>query len=422
MSDNRFSSSGGIPQFDANEQHGAGGDAHAHDPQLKIGELLIRSNLVSQENLEDSMKLANKMRMPLGRVLAMHGYLSEDMMNVVVEVQSRMRDGLMPMEAGLKVISLVHLQGLPLESALAKVSAIPSVGGRSNRLGEILRSAGIATPAQIEAGIAQGIDAGLPLGRVLVSKGVMGAPILNAALTAQRLIRDGRISRDQAMHALRGSRLRNIPLQEVLRDNKIDVPDPPIDAGELLLHAGLISDMEISTVREVELMEDKDFDEVLQQMGLIPDEALFATNELVNMVKEGGLYSEQAIIILRKLKDVDWDINQIDDILDTSEEIAEDTIELTELIKASALLDEEDLSKVVAGALAKRQPLSKALVEGGFISQKTLEGAMVCQSFLDRRAIDIEQVRIALSYCHENDSSIAETLKMFEWIPPAVSQ
>jgi hypothetical protein len=69
---------------------------------VQLGELLIRTGLIQPEQFEAAYKLSFKMRLPIGRVLTMHGHVSEDHLRTALELQARMRDGLIPLSVTIR--------------------------------------------------------------------------------------------------------------------------------------------------------------------------------------------------------------------------------------------------------------------------------------------------------------------------------
>src|SRR5262249_23623862 len=133
---------------------------------IQLGELLIRGGLLEPEQFEAAYRLSFKMRLPIGRVLTMHGHVTEDQLRAAVEIQSRMRDGLIPMDHAIQALFLVSREGLSLDAALNRSGpvAAPKPVPTHNRLGELLIDAGIASPQLVEQGMISSTETGLPLG------------------------------------------------------------------------------------------------------------------------------------------------------------------------------------------------------------------------------------------------------------------
>ena len=231
---------------------------------IQIGDLLVRSGLMSSEKLDEANRLAFKMRLPIGRILTMHGHVTEAMLAKAIEIQARIKDKALPLDHGVNALKVSCRDDIEVDEALNRLmpKAKPTVVPTSNRLGEILMAAGYASPKQVEEAMIHAADTGLPLGMVLLSKGVLTRTGLNSALTAQRLIRQGVSERDKILFALKEARLRARSLTESLRNQAID-PSPieqEFGIGELLVLAGIVSESQLMSARESEVVDGKSLD------------------------------------------------------------------------------------------------------------------------------------------------------------------
>ncbi len=391
---------------------------------IKIGDLLVQSTMIDQETLDSCMALAVKMHVPLGRILAMEGHLAEELLGRALEVQELIIKEALSVNNGVTVLKLVKQQALTIEEALARVNALPTAAGvKASRLGDLLRESAAAQQKQIEVAIIDGINASLPLGQVLLNKGIITVDLLNSALTGLRILRDGIATRNQVLQALRAARLRKLPiLQPLLEMGAIEEdPYPYSDIGYLMYLSGLINERELISAREIEVTEDKSVEEALISCGFCSEKSVTALSELLNMLMEGALQEEQAIQLTKKLESVDWDIPKVLQALEEQEEYFEEELELAELLKVTGCIHPEDLEVATQKSLKKRQSLAASLLESGFMTQMTLDGANTLKSMVEQKILDLEQARTLLAYIHENDVDIASALKDFDWLPASMA-
>jgi len=99
---------------------------------LRIGDLLLRSGAVTIEALEDAVGLSAKMRMPLGRVLGMHGHLNEAGMQAALSLQEMIEQKKITLDSAVKALEMVAVQGLDFNTALRKMA--PGVEKSQGRL------------------------------------------------------------------------------------------------------------------------------------------------------------------------------------------------------------------------------------------------------------------------------------------------
>ncbi|MBX9950844.1 MAG: hypothetical protein K2Y39_16860 [Candidatus Obscuribacterales bacterium] len=391
---------------------------------IKIGDLLVQSTMIDEETLESCMGLAVKMHVPLGRILSMEGHLAEELLARALEVQDLIVKEVLSVNNGVMVLKLVKQQALTIEEAVARVNALPTAAGvKASRLGDLLRESAAAQQKQIEKAIIDGINASLPLGQVLLNRGIITIDLLNSALLGLRIIRDGVATRSQVLQALRAARLRKLPLlQPLLEMGAVqEDPYPCNDIGYLMYLSGLINERELISAREIEVTEDKTVEQALISCGFCSEKSVTALNELLNMLMEGALQEEQAIQLTKKLEHVDWDISQVLQALEEQEDYFEEELEVAELLKVTGCIHPEDLEVATQKSLKKRQSLAASLLESGFMTQMTLDGANTLKSLVEQKILDLEQARTLLAYIHENDVDIASAIKDFDWLPAAMS-
>ena len=277
-----------------------------HQIALQIGELAIRGGLITPQHLEDAVRLAEKMNISLGRVLEMNGFMSENAVNAALILRKRVDDQDMHLEAAIKALVYVTQKGVELETAIRQLNPAMRQPGQkiAHKLGELMAGAGIVSPQQLNQGLYNSVNTGLPLGMVLVEMDLVSPTVLEWCLTAQRLVRDRTLLQDQAMQALRAARLRGTTFQQSLIDHHFPATglQRPFGIGELLVLASVITETQLLAAREIELVDEKRLEQVLFECGMASEFMLSASQQLLSMVAEGVLFEDQAAIIVRKLR------------------------------------------------------------------------------------------------------------------------
>ena len=391
---------------------------------VQLGELLIRSGLVEPEQFDAAYRLSFKMRLPLGRVLAMHGHVAEENLRSAIELQSRVRDGLVPFDHAVQALGLVARDGVALDRALDRLGSSRQQTAKAvpthNRLGEILMESGLATKHQVQSGMVQSVETGLPLGMVLLSKGIVSRAAINSALAAQRLIRDGKIERDKALYALKMARMRSITLEQSLKENaEFDMSVMPgFGFGELFALAGVVSESQLLTARELEVVEEKSIDEVFVELGYASRPCVKAANHILNMIAQGVLFEDQAAQIIKSVQyassndELQRVLAQIDSDPDMFSE-EKQQVEITDILKKSGLISDKDLQIATALALANKVPLLKTLYDANLIDEAVTHYAQELKMYLDHDLLSLEQANIVIAYCLENQMTVEETLETF---------
>lgn len=84
---------------------------HAIEPNCRLGDLLVEAGVIDELALQDAMIMCESTGLPLGRILALSGLVSEEIVRLAKELQTALRQGLMDrpdaicelrIEAGIK--------------------------------------------------------------------------------------------------------------------------------------------------------------------------------------------------------------------------------------------------------------------------------------------------------------------------------
>jgi len=164
------------------------------------------------------------------------------------------------------------------------------------KLGELLLASELISQVQLNDALTTSQETGLPLGRVLVIKNVLSDELLSSALTAQILIRDGKVSKDHAVQGLKSAKRRRVSIEESLMEHGFYRPPvrQSVKLGELLVLGGLITETDVMGALEMGLLKEMPVGQVLVDMGLITQDSLTAALKLQNMVANGTLTPLQA--------------------------------------------------------------------------------------------------------------------------------
>jgi hypothetical protein len=396
--------------------------SEAADMAMKIGDLLLRSGLATVEQMEEAVKVADKMQLSLQRVMEMNAWLSNRAFNAAVTLSERIENHETTLDIALKALDLVSKQGIELDSAIRQLSrGLSKEDGKkhSNKLGELMRAAGLIQPPQLNKGLYHSLNTRLPLGLVLVDTDVVSRAMLDSALSAQTMIRDQTITYDQAVQALRAARLRRTTVEQSLHDHgfPISVGRREFGVGELLALASVITETQLLAAREVALDAGKPIEEVLAHWGMATPLMLKATEHLMSMIKQGILFEDQAATIVRKLRKArsSEEATQILNNFQLELQTEEEVVDLMQLLQVCRLVTEEDIAAATPISLEHRCSLIKVLIDGRLLDQKTVELANQCKHFIDTSSIELEQGIIALHYAIEHEISITEALDRFGW-------
>lgn len=396
---------------------------------IQLGELLIRGGLLEPDQFEAAYRLSFKMRLPIGRVLTMHGHVTEDQLRAALEIQARIRDGLLPFEHGVQSLLMVAHEGVALDTALNRSGPVATPAATApipvhNRLGELLTASGIASQPLVDQGMVTSAETGLPLGLVLLNKGVITRAALNSALSAQRLIREGRVEREAVLYALKMARLRSISLEQSLRETgQYANLAPTFGMGELFVMAGAVSESQLMTAHELAETNEIELEDVFVHLGYASKPCVKAAKHILKMIESGVLFEDQAAQIISKIQyaSSNDELQKVLALIDEDPGAVFDEkqpIEITDILKKSGLISDKDLQIATALALANKVPLMKTLFDARLIDEQVLEHATHLKNYLDHDLLKLEQATIVMAYCLENNMIVEETLDTFGWTAP----
>ncbi|HEY9720148.1 MAG TPA: hypothetical protein V6C69_21900, partial [Trichormus sp.] len=185
-------------------------------PDVIIGDLLRGAGLLSAADVNNAVQVATKTQLPVGRVLVMLGLITTEVVQAALHGQSLVRDRLIERDTAIKALCVVSAQRVSFDQALRQIGFLPDDDEPAQGLGDLLLASELITPEQLADALNRGQHLGLPLGRILVLKGILSQTQIESTLEAQVLLRDEKISHTQALEALRTMRLCECDLTEAL--------------------------------------------------------------------------------------------------------------------------------------------------------------------------------------------------------------
>lgn len=268
---------------------------------ILIGDLLVRGEMTTAQAMADAVPIAIKTGMPIGRVLVTTGRLSERHLQQALLAQSLIRDSLLSLDIALDALRIVVRESFTLEQALKIVGWQPETFDLENRLGHLLLSAGAITFEELEQALAVFFTAGLPLARVLVLRGAITNLVAYAALSSQQLVREDKLSRDQAVQAVRSAVKSNASIEEDYVNGYLRMrPQNSMRLGELLTLAGMIEEKQLLECVELAMKQGAVLGDVLVERGYLSHDSLNRALDAQRMVTKGQLDVSKAGDVLKK--------------------------------------------------------------------------------------------------------------------------
>lgn len=384
-----------------------------------IGDLLVKSELVTLGQFADAMPISMKTGLPVGRVLVGSGFLTEPEFKAAVTAQSLVRENLLPMDLAINSLRLARQKRLTFDEALKEMGWRSEYYETTNRLGDLLVEAGCMKAEELEGALDACFTSGLPLGRVLVLRGVCNEMLTYAALTAQVLLREGNITRTQALEGLKIVAQRKITMEESLdHQGLIAKRGHTIRLGELLMLANLVSEIDLLSAVERGMLDEQPIGQVLVRVGLITEQTLEQALQLQHLVTKSQLKPLDAAEVLKKIRKSGMSIEKaIAELNGDAIFHRQDVMEVPEVLRSAGLLAHTDMIKCIDASSASGVPVEEVLMEQHLVDLDTLAAAVRCQSLLKKGQISQEQCVFALQTWIGARADIDEILMGMGWQP-----
>jgi hypothetical protein len=384
----------------------------------RIGELLVAANVVKPEVLLEALQVAKKSATPLGRVLMSIGELTERDVQTAIEVQSLLREGVISAEFGIRALNVAIKGCIPLEDAFKRLGwkAPQREAAPGSELGELLLEAGVVDSRILDEGMRQSRENNLPLGRCLVLARALPSNLLSAALTAQVLLRDGKITREQALNGLRAAAKKAQTIETSLQESGA-YKQQTIRVGDLLTAAGLVTEGDKVSAIEIGLVQQQPIGQVLVQAGMITNLALENSLKLQEMINNGQLTAAQGADILKGAHSRNASIEAVMADRSSKEDEIARVNEVIELLAGSGVISREAMERASSTAEQLNLSIGEVLLTTGMLDKRMLQAAVQGKTLVDDGILQVEQVTACLHYSHKTGVDFAEALREVSWTP-----
>lgn len=387
----------------------------------RIGELLVAANVIKPEVLLEALQVAKKSSTPLGRVLMSIGELTERDVQTAIEVQSLLREGVISGEFGIRALNVAIKGCMSLEDAFNRLGwkAPQRESMPGSELGELLLEAGVVDHKSLDDAMRQSHENNLPLGRCLVLARVIASPLLTSALTAQVLLRDGKITREQAITGLRAASRKHQSIEASLQEVGAYKPNQQsIRVGDLLTSAGIVTEGDKVSAIEMGLVNEVPIGQVLVQTGVISAQMLDESLKLQEMVAAGQLSGVQAADILRTAHQRGSSIESIISERSTKEDEIARANEVIELLQKAGIVTDEDMNKANTLCAQLNISVGEVFLTTGMVDKRILQAASQGKNLIEDGILQPEQVCACLHYCNKTGVDFSEALREVSWAPP----
>lgn len=249
------------------------------------------------------------------------------------------------------------------------------------RLGDLLTGAGLLKAEELRQAMLIAKTQGLPVGRVIIMSGFMLEQHLQAAVQAQSLLKDGLISAEAAVAALRNASREGTTLDEALSKLGVQQGGQTNKLGELLVESGLVTKEQLESSLGHGKTSGLPLGRVLVVTGVLSEQLLASALNAQILIRDKRVEREQAISSLRAAKERQVPLEQAlaENGLTAP---ANETVRLGELFVMAKIIDDAKLMQAVELGLVNEKPIGQVLLENGFVSPELLQQALAIQTYV----------------------------------------
>lgn len=386
----------------------------------RIGELLIHLGLLTEGDLMEASHVAVDLGLPLGRALVMSDYITDAQLKAIIQAQSMLKDNVIDLQTVGNAMKIVGETECAFEEALARCGYAPTDDSARVKLGDLLVEAAILSRESLMEALKEASANNLPLGRVLASSRRISPPLLHACLNAQVLLRDGRITRAQAINALRAAHTKQTSFEQELADQgSYQAPSGArLRIGELFVLAGIVPEETILSALEVCLLTQKMIGEVLVEQNIVSPQLFEAALRLQEAVDSRAMTPLTASEALRRVHARNVTVDRAMAEMGLLRSPSAERLRIGEFLVMAGAITQEQLQEAVKLAMMNNALIGKVLLLSGILDKQTLHNALRCQFMMREGALSEEQAVSLLQYCHRNrmtaDDALGDRVKEFD--------
>lgn len=393
--------------------------------EMRLGNLLIQLQLLSESDLQEAAQLAVELSLPLGKVLVMSGFITDEQLQAIVHAQSMLKDQIVSIDVARSAMKIVSNQRISWEEALTAAGWQQPDVLPANKLGKLLVDAELLSDDDLDAALESARQSNLPLGRILLLTKRLSDAVLCSCLNAQILLRDGKISREQALKGLKSAQHRRMSVEQALEEQGIyrNSPKARIRLGEMLVLAGILTEETMMEAIERGLVTDTPLGQVLLQHNFINMNVLDNALKLQEIVDNGSITPLHSAEVLKHATTKNVSVAQAMTDLGLEKVPNVSSVNLSDLLKLAGVLTEDDVQDAFRKTMQNSNLMGKILTITGYLDDDMLAAALRCQTLIKQGALQQDQAIIALNYCQRMRCPLDDALIELGWaLQPAVQK
>jgi hypothetical protein len=378
--------------------------------------LLTGTGAVEQPKVEEALQSAKSLNCSLERALVMLGHASENSLKSIMDAQHMVKDGKITLEMAVKALRFAKQNSLDLDEAINVLTSVHKktsvVSSITNDFTQLLLDSQMINREQLGRALQRSQESGMTIGRILVLNRDLSSWMMASALHAQLLVRDEKISKEDAINGLQAVGRRRITIEQALFELGLyrESAGQTTRIGELFQMAGFMGESDTLECLEIELVKEKQFGQILLEQGHATHPLLEAAIYLQDMVSNDTIRAHQAAEALRSVRMKEVSVYQAVAELQPPPQLTPPNLTFCELISQSGIATADNIAAAVEVDEESSVKAGKKLLAAGLVNEVTLYTALRAYSLLREGYVSNESSVSILQYCQKNNLSVDEAL------------
>ncbi|MBK9770103.1 MAG: hypothetical protein IPP57_04640 [Candidatus Obscuribacter sp.] len=338
----------------------------------QIGDLLSAAGLVTSESVDGALVMARTKKLPLGKILIDSGLLTELELSGCLQAQSLIREKLLAQELACSVLYQVRENGRSFIENLRQYDHKIESINFALVLGQLFMDAGALDQEQFDEAMETSIVSGLPLVRVLVLQQSLDEKSAYAGLTAQLMVKERKVGRDQAVGALKLSHMHGDQLEEILEFGGFKKYRSTnfVRLGELLVLSEMIGELDLLSCVERSMSDAKPLGQVLVDEGIMDEQTVQSALRAQKYIEAGTIDALRASQMLKHCADtgqlLEFSVEELASIKPQPLTTKPNTF--AELLSVMGLVSAEGVEQIRLVEIEKPDTLEEFILKNNYLS------------------------------------------------------
>ncbi len=391
---------------------GTSGLGHSKKTVPKLGDMLIAADIISEQELQKAVQMANHSAQPLGRVLTDLKQVSAGTIDAAASLQVLVLEGSLNGATAIRALGRCHRQNVSVEESLRFIGWTAPEPKVDSELGLLLLESELINQAMYDGLVRTANNQQITLGEQFVLQNVLSHSLINAALQSIVLISQDKITRKDAVLILKKVCADGASFWDALGAVGLDsrtVRSGRLTLGEVLTQGGFISEAERIASVEKALAQKQMLGELLVQSGMITIRVLNSALEVQEIARTGALTETEAVEALKTSERSSVSVKEAihSRISYAEQDLAAGALEL--LIAAGILKQTDVAIGVGKGQQFGVDPL-RGLVILGIIDRTVFEATKAIMPSISSGERSRDQAIMLLNYVDRSRCTIEEAI------------